>query len=108
MKRRALIVAPVVLAVSAAAGSSYAQGKDTAPGQLRKTPRATPTSVGPGGVVFGTATPTPTPLGEWTATPSSTASATHTLTSSPAPTKTPTATPAPSPTLAGVYPYHQL
>jgi uncharacterized protein YkwD len=85
---RRSIIAGMVLGVFSGS-ASYAQGKETAPGQLRKTPRATPTDVGPGGASF-TSTPPPTlPPTEWTATPNNTAAATSTLTRTPAPTKTP-------------------
>jgi uncharacterized protein YkwD len=101
---RRSIIAGTVLAVFSGS-ASYAQGKETAPGQLRKTPRATPTDVGPGGASF-TNTPSPTlPPSEWTATPSSTASASSTLTRTPAPTKTPVP---PTATVGGAFPYAAL
>jgi uncharacterized protein YkwD len=109
---RRSIIAGSVLALFAAP-ATYAESKPVPPGLLKKTPRATPTDVGPGGASF-TSTPTPTlPPSEWTATPTNTASATSTLTRTPAPTKTPTPRPtatrtaAPTATVAG-FPYHAV
>jgi uncharacterized protein YkwD len=98
---RRSVIAGTVLGVFAAS-ASYAAPKDTPPGLAKKTPRATPTDVGPGSASF-TNTPSPTlPPTEWTATPTNTASATSPLTRTPAPTKTPVP---PTATASGVFPY---